>query len=308
MYRESPLVCLRAACVLAVTIGGLTAGWFYLPWPGTVSVPGIIEFKDSTVVRSRTAGFINHICVQDGSYVNEGELLLVLRNEQLEMELRSLELEIKQEAVRYRIAQDKQQVAEQQIALRNQKAAKDRLAEMQRRSDALKVYAPAAGRVVARNLENRSMTYVKEGDELLTIGDETRKEFVISLPQQPLEEVSAWLGKRVNFRIGSHRMAAGVLERIDPRATLELPHPALSAEVGGPLAVSRAKVDDGSLQTRLVEPRFRAVIALSSKECRDVYSGEQGHAVLGWSQHRFGEHLWWVCTRWFKDRLKSLQS
>ena len=230
-YRESRSICLRVVSVSAPLNGSTCRRLVLLyRWPGTVSVPGIIDYKDTAIIRSRTSRLRSkNLRTRWAVGVAAGDLLLELRNEELESELHSLELEIKQENIRRRVAQDKQNAADQQIAARNGQAAEERLVELQRCVAALQVHAPMAGCVVARNLEHRLATYVKEGDELLAIGDETRKEFIITLPQQPWEEVSSWLGRPVKFRIGPRSLAVGVLERIEPRATMELPHPALSA-------------------------------------------------------------------------------
>ena len=68
-----------------------------------------------------------------------------------------------------------------QVALRNRQAAVDRLAEVQRQLEGLRVYAPVAGHIVARNLHNTIGTYVHEGAELLAVGDERRKELLVSV-------------------------------------------------------------------------------------------------------------------------------
>ena len=44
----------------------------------------------------------------------------------------------------------------------------------------------------------------------------------------------------MRFRTGDFRVYEGTLERLEPRASRRLPHPALSALVGGPLSVSKA--------------------------------------------------------------------
>lgn len=306
LSRESLSSICRPLLVSACTAGLCGVTWEWLPWPGMLSTPGIVDYQDVGVIRSRTAGFVTAVHVRDGQSVVEGALLLELRNEELAHELRAMELEIRQSDVQRHIAQQQGRAGESQVLERNRRALEERLAELQRRSAGLQLRAPSSGRVVARNIDQLVSTYVKEGEALFTVGDDTKKELVVSIAQDQLEQVSQHIGKSVRFRVGARPAEHGVLERIDPRATRELWHPALGADTGGPLAVSEAIHADGSREVRLVEPRFRAVIKFDSETCRNLPCGEQGHAMLGRRHVPFGQYLWWLCTQWIRDCLREV--
>ena len=60
--------------------------------------------------------------------------------------------------------------------------------------------APRSGRVIARNLANIVGTYVREGDELLTIAEPTEKELLAVVHQDDIEELRGALAEEVPIR------------------------------------------------------------------------------------------------------------
>ena len=256
-----------------------------------MKAPVVVDYSDLSVVRSGAPGFVQRVHVVDGQMVEAGQLLVELHNEELTAEQRELELSYEQELVQHRVALNQRNGAKAQIAQRNTQAIEERLVEIRRRSEGLQVRAPVAGRIVARNLEQSVGTYVKEGAEILTVADEARKELVVSVGQEEIDAIMPQVGQRTRFRIGGRLARTGKLDRLDPRASTALPHPAMSSKVGGALAVTQQDTADQA-NMRLVEPRFRGVIALSPQECRDLGAGEQGYAMLGLRQESIGQFAW----------------
>jgi hypothetical protein len=149
--------------------------------------------------------------------------------------------------------------------------------------------------------------YITEGDELLTVADESNKELVLSVGQDEIDTIVPRLGSQRKFRIGARRACVGSLDRLDPRASTSLPHPALSCEVGGPLAVKAVEGDQDS-EMRLVEPRFKGVITLSPEVSQDLGVGEQGYAMLGLRRESIGQFAWVRFHRWIETLLRPQQS
>jgi putative peptide zinc metalloprotease protein len=295
---------IRAIVISATLATVFIAGWLWVPWPGAMQAPVVVEYSNLSVIRSTAAGFIRDVHVADGQMVEAGQILVEIVNDQLSAQRRELEIAAQQGRVRYRVAVGRQDGAEAQIAQRNLQATEERLAEVYRQSSGQLVRAPVSGRIVARNLVQRVGSYVQEGAELLTVADESRKELVISIGQEEIDSIMPHVGEPIRFRVGSRMTRAGRLDRLDPRASTALPHPALSASVGGPLAVTER--EDGSKQAklRLVEPRFRGVINLTPDVCRDLGAGEQGYAILGLRRVSIGAFVGDRFHRWFEYLLR----
>ena len=302
-FHESRTSFMRAVGVGSAIAVSMIVVLTQFPWPGSMTAPAVVDYAELAQIRSRASGFIAHIHVDDGEAVVEGQLLLELRNEELLVEQRELELAFEQGEIRRRTALGKHNAAEAQIAERDLQAITQRLAEVQRRTNGLRVFAPVNGRVVARNLRQRLGTYVKEGAELLAVGDEQSKELVISVGQEEIDTVLPLVGEAACFRIRGRFAGRGEFQRIEPRASTDLPHPALSSAVGGPLVVKQADDMDQSL-LRLAEPRFRGVIALGPSEARDLGVGQRGYAMLGLRRQTVGEVIWLRGSRWLESLLK----
>jgi putative peptide zinc metalloprotease protein len=301
----------RPSFVRATVMGTALAAAFaaillWVPWPGAMKAPVVVDYSDQSVVRSSAAGFVQRVHVVDGQSVEAGQLLVELYNDELEAQRRELEIAIEQGRVRHRVAVGQQHGAEAQIAVRNLQATEERLVEIFRQSEGLEVRAPVAGRIVARNLKQSLGTYVQDGAEILTVADEARKELVMSVGQEEIDAIMPYVGGRTPFRIGGRLARAGTLDRLDPRASTALPHPAMSASVGGSLAVTQQD-DTSQTNMQLVEPRFRGVITLSPEVCRDLGAGEQGYAVLGLRQESIGEFAWVQFHRWFQSLLRPVK-
>jgi putative peptide zinc metalloprotease protein len=266
----------------------------------------VVEYTDSSIVRCRADGFVVAIHVHDGTQVAAGELLLELRNDELETEFLELQASIRQAEARLREAFGDHDAGRAQVASRNLQALQERFAEIERQRVGLRVFAPVAGRIVARELDNAIGTYVKEGTQLLTVADERRKELLVCVSHDHIDDIAPSLGKTVTFRSRGLTVHEGRLTRLEPRASRRLPHPALSAAVGGALPVRESDADDQA-EVRLVEPRFPGVIAVSSSVSSKLACGQRGYARFGISRESIGEHLWIQICRWLKqlDKLRQ---
>ncbi|TWT78949.1 Peptidase family M50 [Planctomycetes bacterium CA13] len=299
--RPSFIRALVCSVSIVVVIG---AASLWLPWPGAMDAPVVVDYSDQSVVRSSVNGFVDHVHVMDGEMVEAGQLLVELHNDELEAQLHSLQLEYQQGEVQVRMAIDRHNAAAAQIARRNLQSIEERLNIIRRQSAGLRVHAPVAGRIVARNLHQSTGMYIKEGSEILTVANETRKELVLSVGQEEIDAIK--IGDQTRFRIKGRLARVGRMERLDPRASTALPHPAMSSSLGGPLAVTE-KEDSDQPSMRLVEPRFRGVITLSAEACQDLGAGEQGYAILGLRQVSIGEFAWVRMHRWYESLLRPSQ-
>jgi putative peptide zinc metalloprotease protein len=288
-WLEAPLQVVRAGCVSAGAVALVGAALAWVPWPAPVAAPVIVEYGDLSVVRNESAGFIARIHVRDGQSVVAGQLLLELRNDDLTLEQRELQSQVAQAAAIHDRALNERNATQARVALRNQQALQERLQEKQRQCAALQVRAPVAGRVLARDLRNSLATYVEAGTELAVISDERRKQLHVSIADDQVDAVTPFLGESVRVRCQYGTAFQGTLSRIEPRASRDLTHPALSAAAGGPLAVTEST---DKVECQLVTPRFRGVITLAPDKCDQLFCGQRGLALFGWRRECAGERLW----------------
>jgi putative peptide zinc metalloprotease protein len=280
-HQVNPFSTVRAILAAAIVVSA-GAALFYLPWPGAYTAPGVVEYRDLVVVRAESPGFVSAIYVRDGQLVRAGQTLVELTNDQLQAEVGDLELAVLQSEKRRRIHLQKDEQGAVQVELENQRALQKRLAEKQHQLDNLTVRAPAAGRVMARNLKLLPMTYLKEGAEILAIGNDDRKQLRVSIAQEDAPLFADRQGRSVRFRIRSAGAEQGRLSRVVPRATKKPPHAALCAPYGGPLTVkARQGADETEDAYELVVPRFAGIVELPDDLGRRLHAGQFAYVTIG---------------------------
>ena len=101
----------------------------------------------------------------------------------------------------------------------------------------------------------------------------------------------------------------GRLERVNPRATVELPHPAFSSAAGGPLDVKTVAAPDHATasgeQMELTRPGFLAVVRLPDQFSQTLLAGQTGSLKIRMSRGSVGEVLYDRLSRWLHERTES---
>lgn len=275
----------RGCAVRALTLGSGTAAivgalLFVLPSPIQRHAPGIVDFSDLEIVRISSPGFVDEILVENGQLVNAGDLLVRLRNDDLETRAADLELAIEQSEAKRVGKANRRETAAAQMELRTQQAQREQLAEARKRTDALLIKAPVSGRVLARKLDQQLGNYLKEGTELMIIGDDTRKEILASVDQRDLEAFPVTGIEKTHLQIRGVGTTYSAQLSLEPRASTRLPHPALSAIHGGEVdVVASADTDKTEDDVRLSEPRFLLRAGLEREISSQVFAGQHVSAA-----------------------------
>ncbi|MFN9720412.1 MAG: biotin/lipoyl-binding protein [Planctomycetota bacterium] len=298
-FRASVLGTSVVAALLVLTLG--------VPAPVMTTAPGVVEFIEGQTVRAETEGFVESVHVASGQFVNAGDLLVLLRNDDVQTRLIDLQQKVAQEESRLQSALHQHDVSAINIAQGNLDSFRKQLRECQKQADGLQLRAGRAGRIVGRELSNLAGTYAKAGMELLTIGLDDAKEVRLSVGQRDLPVATGLIGKPLKVRVGTSSPVIGTLTRINPKGSRSIPHDSLIAPNGGALTVveSRRRTEDGD-RLELAEHRFTAVVTLPAAEASRFLCGQRGTASLGLPKASLGKYLWTACEDWFRSRLELL--
>lgn len=303
---QAPSQFVRAALVSSVVGAMLVATLWLTPWPFASTAPGFVEHQDLAVVRAGSSGFVRSTHVVDGQAVVAGQLLIELENLELITEVNDLLAQIDQADLRYLKHVKDLKHAEAQIEAAHRDSLDKRLTEKRRQLESLTIRAPVAGRVMSRSLITLKGTYAHEGDELLAVGDEGRKEFRLSVAQSDAARLA--ISKPVVFRLPSAGLLCGDVSQIAPHATQVPPHLALTAATGGSLPVRPVsdQAADGERATsyEFLEPRVTVRIALDANTSNAIFAGAVGSALLpGDVYENLGEGLYFNTQRWVREQL-----
>jgi putative peptide zinc metalloprotease protein len=295
----------RLTAIVAVSTAAVI-GTLLLPEPGGVRAPGVVRYKPLHTLRAPHAGFVREVALVAGAVVNEGEVLVVIENHDLQTELADLELERELSIRRTRQYQNDRDVAAIQVEDKLRSALEARIDERRRQVTQSAMRAPASGTVLDQDPQSLLGTYVEEGQLLVSIGQEQHKELQLWIDQADVRAFSANRGAIVDVVLRSPRFRpfACRLGRVDPRATRRLDDAALGAACGGPLSVqptSQAEPLEDAWQ--LVEPRFISHVRLSPEQACTVRAGQRASVRLHHSRGTIGQVAMNHITDWIRQRL-----
>lgn len=300
---------LRASMSFPLATGLLAGSWWCAPTPFPVSAPGVIEYADEAQIRSEFDAFVDNVIVEDGELVRDGDLLMVLRNDDVTRKHKELKLAIQQTQLREWIAIDEGDIPESRVQSRNVESLQRQYAQIRRQFEAQFVRAPIAGKVVCRGLANQIGRYVKEGSVLVSIGREKEKEIVVSVSHDDFDRVVDRVGTKVAIDLGGFGWSEGVFAKLEPRASTTLSAECLAASEGGPLAVepvdASSQPSDNQPSVQLVTPRFRGVVAISPEAAENLYSGQRVLMKVRNRNDRLGDWLLSSARSWILSQLKQ---
>ncbi len=294
----------RVVSSAAVAAAALVIVGAILTLPGRVSAPAVVEYAPLTLVRASAPGFVQEILVASGDPVAPGQPIVVLRNDELQAELADLELASDESLVKCRMLRQAQELAKLQAQAADCAATEKKIAELKTRVASLTVRAAVAGRVYARNIDALQGKYLQAGDEIAVIGREDVMELLVAVPQDDVELFGNHLGVgKVYARMASGECIVAQLKSIDPRGSTELPHAALSATVGGPLAVKTAArtaeaAEKSEQKCELVSPVFQARAALTADESRRLCAGQLATVSFRTEQETIATRIYRSVERW----------
>ena len=247
-------------------MAGLAAAALFAPWHQRVSSPAVVELPETQILRAECAGFVERVHVEDGQMVKAGALLVELRNDEIEAQLAQTRVQVTQQELRARLAYTRQDVATFQAESARTEALRQSVAEQERYLATLKIRAPFAGRVTNRELANLPGRFLRNGEEVLRLGQDAGADLKIAVSERAEPSFRGAVGQplRVHVEGRGGRSLNATLTRMDARASREIAWPALTAQAGGPVALRRTEEDESDRETagkpeyQLAEPHFTA--------------------------------------------------
>ncbi|EMI15637.1 peptidase, M50 family protein [Rhodopirellula maiorica SM1] len=243
-------------------------------------VPVVVRFQDEQIARSPSDAFVESLFVERGQHVEQGTLLMRLKDPELRIkrEKKADDLEIAElKAIQYRRQGELSKAA---TSLENANALRRQIAEMDEQIAQLTVVANRSGYIVGNQVESLPGRFVAAGQELLRVSDPQEKELLAVVPEQDVDAYQLACQNDSSSRV---RLRGGLTIKakpasLRPRASRMLVHPALAANVGGPLVVEPTL--DGSGEMRLAQPYLESITKLDPITSAEVRSGQLGSMTI----------------------------
>ncbi|MGI9518414.1 MAG: HlyD family efflux transporter periplasmic adaptor subunit [Pirellulaceae bacterium] len=300
----------RFARVTATLLAVLLLAALVCPAPSVITAPAVIEYADLQVLRNESAGFVQSIEVEPDQLVEQGELLLVLSNPDLETELASTQWRLKQARIRAAASQSAGHISQLQIEQEAVTSLEKQLAELSNAAESLSIRAPSAGRVIANDLSSLAGQFIYAGTELLSIGDDTKKRATALVAQDDARHLTQVHDKPAHVRIwGRHGVEPARISEVSPRGQVDLPHFAFAGMYGGPLhVVDRQQMGGEGItadeQLILVNARVKVSVKFDANSSQRLMAGQTGQLHLRGRTRMLGAYVLDEFRRWIGSHLK----
>ncbi len=306
----------RFCALTATLIAGLMSIYNYMPWHARIQAPAIVDFVVNTEVRVPVGGFLAEILVDHQELVKPGQLIARLKNLDLVADVKKLEIELLENQMVMRQLRQNEDLSAFEAELKNRVSLTKRLRERSAQLKSLDIRAQEAGMIVADDLDSMTGVYLSAGHMLCRIGSNEHKEVKALVSQSDIERFQDRDGQAVDVMItgsGTERFSA-ILNQVNPRANVELPHQAFSSMVGGPMPVrSRSSAseefdsENSQEQFQLVRPHFLARVSLSPLDSRKFRAGQAATVSFRARRGSVGDVISENVSKWMRNMRSQLR-
>jgi len=243
-----------------------------VPLPARVWGEAILQPENRELLKAQYDGFVSQIVAHDESWVKQGDVLLVCRNPELELQLKQVETRIAATHLHMQQAMlsDPTQRVIDEKQLQTLEAQRS---ELQQYLNALTVRAPFDGQFISPVIQHLQDRYLKRGQEIGWVATTDRLEARCPIDQADLGFFNRLESRQVDAKLPdeqtSIRLAGQVGKIIHsigqplavPAAQSRLPHPSLGAQGGGGKVMTDPK-DEKAMKP--VTPMFEVVLKVAN--------------------------------------------
>ena len=263
--------------------------------------PAVAIYDKEDIVRVYCPGFVRQIHVNSNQEVKQGNPVVELDNPDIHSALEQLQKDISLSKLRLN-SYEEQRIELAQVERENLIYLQKQYQEKRKFADTLSLQSNINGIVQTKYLDNLKGSFVKTGTELMRVVDPGSKLLLIAIAHQDVDVFRAKLQQPIEIKIEGreqHTFTAR-LSYVAPKATYEIPHPALSSMGKGPLVVLQDQD-----RFKLASPCFIGKIHLPEELSYDLRSGEVGWIrIKGWEKP-LGKYLRDTIYKWWQKLIEQ---
>ncbi|TWU59919.1 Peptidase family M50 [Rubripirellula tenax] len=252
----------------------------YFHSPFQRRVPVVVQFRDEQIARAAVGAFVKRVYVSPGQRVDRGMILIKLENPDLRVQRDQKADDLKLAELRAIQFRRQESLSRAASEIENADSLRRQLIELDEQIDALTTYALRDGFVIGRGIERLPGRFVEQGEELLRVADPQEKELLASIGPSDVEAYRQAIEVRhaTEVRLRGGLSFSTTPAHLRPRASVSLPHPALAATVGGPLAVEPSP-NEGE-PWRVASPQMQSITHLDPITSLDIQAGQIGTMTI----------------------------
>ena len=267
---------------LAIVLGGACAlvGYFLTaPSPLGRRVPVVVRYDSEQVVRASASAFVKDVRVKNGERVVAGTLLIELQDPERMVHLAERRDQLKVTSINEVEARKAGDLSVAAAESEHADSLRRQIAELETEVADLITYAQRDGLVIGANLDSMIGRFVEQGDSLMTVCDPQEMELLAAISPSDIEAYQrVTIGDRpMVVRLRGGQRFHTKPSPLRPQAINRLPHPALGANVGGPIPVEMQSTDsDLKSGPKPTQPQMESVTPLDPVTSSRIRSGQVG--------------------------------
>lgn len=271
-------------------IGVYASALFFLPIllgaqsPLARRVPVAVQFQDEQRVRAMGDALVKAIHVEPGRRVYRGTLLVELDDPDLRLRRADLSGQADMAAKQAASARRRREFSLAQSHAQRHEKLLAQVAELDQQIQGLTIHAHREGLVIGSDLDRWENRFLDAGEELFRIGDPSEKELLIAVPPSDVEAYrrASQTQTPMPVRLRGGVQIAVVPASLAPRSKREIPHPALAAGAGGPLAIESLSDRESTSGAgyQLIEPHMHSRTPLDPMASHQVRVGQIGMLTI----------------------------
>ncbi len=249
-------VSIAASLLAAVTI---------LPSPIQPTAPGVVTYHEPIQITAESQGTLEHVAVQLGQKVSEGQVIATLQDHDLEIELQLKRLEAQSVQESMRTQQARGNLADLQAAQARLESLQTQLHQLEARVQRLTVTAPQAGVIVQLSIDHCLGQNVTVGTPICMLATSDQLEAKFSVCQRDLRAFHDAVGQQVAINVIGGKNDDGLIAKVELKGSAFLDEPLLAGVYNGPIPVElEAESKNPNRQLKLISPRFAVHLRLPS--------------------------------------------
>ncbi len=247
--------------VAALRIGAFTLlvllPFILIPVSPSPKMATVIHYPEKAVMRVECPGFVSEVLCANGETVDEGQLLVRMENRMKTAELEQLALDIRRSEIQARLWLEEGHIASHQSELENLKGLRKRYESTKELVDTLEIRAPRSGVVHGDRIDTLPGRFLQAGEIVVTVVPEEQPELMLTVAEDDIASFRRRRDDGITLKLkGNRDRVDATIEREETRATTSLPHLALGAVSGGPLALRQRATMQSERERGLARERF----------------------------------------------------
>ena len=172
----------RAVVISTLFLTLFLMSFIFIPISNSIRASGVLYANGFSSVYAPSEGYLVEVALQNGATVKKGELIATLLNEEMDLEIKSLETKLEKTlALELKAQQD---ISDLKPLKKRVLLLKSKIKKLKEKRDKLLIYAEVSGVWISKNIASLEKSFINNGTHLGDIIPEEGFRFIAVVPQE----------------------------------------------------------------------------------------------------------------------------